>query len=194
MTTGIQNLSRSEILETAQVLRQSSQDGTPRVYTPDETAVLDAADMIVRERESGGIGGMIESAISALRGERVAAELALQKARQREAEVEALLQKKAGMQKAIELEKQALEKIKNLVTDYRQRITPEAEQTAMRSRFWARHDARFGEHLVHAVAGITEARLIALMLPDYERMSREEIGKLEREVADIDKQISKAKR
>lgn len=194
MITGIQNLSRSEILETAQALRQSSQDGIPRVYTPDETAVLDAADRIVRERESGGIGGIIESAISALRGERVAAEMALQKARQREAEVEALLQKKAGLQKAIADEKEALVRIKNLAADYRQRVTPEAEQTAMRSRFWARHDARFGEHLIHAVAGITEARLIASMLPNYERMSREEIAKLEADIADIDRQISKARK
>ena len=187
-------MSRSEILEAAQALRQSSQDGIPCVYTPDESAVLDTADMITNERRSTGITGVIESALAAIRGERASAELALQKARQREAELETLIQQKAGVLKAIERERDALAGIEALILDYRKRTSPKAERDQMRSRFHARMDARFQEHLPHAVQGILEARLILEMLPDYAEMSRAEILKMEADLGEIDRKISKAKK
>ncbi len=191
----LDNLSRSEILERAAAIRAGAPVAdAPYVLTPEESEILRQADLISNERRSTGIGGVIESALAAIRGERASAEAALAKARAREAEVESLIHQKAGLDKALDSERAALKRIEQLITEYGKRTTPKAERDTMRSRFGARHDARFAEHLPHAIAGILEARLIAEMLPDYAEMSREEIGKLEAEIADIDRKISKARK
>jgi hypothetical protein len=191
----LDDFSRSEILERAAAIRASApiQDA-PHILTAEESEILRQADLISNERRSTGIGGVIESALAAIRGERASAEIALQKARQREAEVESLIHQKAGLDKALDNERTALKRIEQLITEYGKRTTPRAERETMRSRFGARHDARFQEHLPHAVSGIWEARLIAEMLPDYREMSLAEIAKMESEIADIDKKINRAKR
>jgi hypothetical protein len=191
----LDNFSRSEILERAAAIRAGAPvEDAPHILTPEESEILRQADLITNERRSTGISGIVESALAAIRGERASAEIALQKARQREAEVESLIHQKAGLDKALENERTALKRIEQLITEYGKRTTPKAERDTMRSRFGARHDARFQEHLPHAIAGILEARLIAEMLPDYAEMSRQEIAKMESEIADIDRKISKAKR
>jgi hypothetical protein len=193
MSANIESMSRSEILEAAQALRQSSPDGLPRIFTNDESAIIQAADMITNERKSSGITGLIESAVAAVRGERVAAEMALQKAREREGKIETLLQQQSGIESALEMERQALATIKKLIADYAQRTSPEAEGEAMTSRWHFRHDPRFPEHLVHAVAHIANNRLIAQALPLYLAKSKAEIERLEVDVKEIKKQISKAR-
>ena len=195
MSATIDTMSRSEILERAAAIHTSAPvEEAPHILTPEESEILRQADMITNERRSTGVIGVIESALAAIRGERASAELALQKARQREAELETLIQQKAGVLKAIERERDALAGIEALIIDYRKRTTPKAERDTMRSRFHARHEARFQEHLPHAVAGILEARMIAELLPDYAELCRAELGKLEADISDIDKQISKAKK
>jgi hypothetical protein len=191
----LDDFSRSEILERAAAIRAGAPvEDAPHILTAEESEIIRQADLITNERRSTGIGGVIESALAAIRGERASAEIALQKARQREAEVESLIHQKAGLEKALEREREALQRIEAALVDYRKRTTPKAERDTMRSRFHARHEARFQEHLPHAVQGILEARMIAEMLPDYAEMSRQEIGKLEAEAADIDKRISKARK
>ena len=195
MSTTTDTMSRSEIMERAAAIRASAPvEEAPHILTPEESEILRQADMITNERRSTGITGVIESALAAIRGERASAELALQKARQREAELETLIQQKAGVLKAIERERDALAGIEALVIDYRKRTSPKTERDQMRSRFHARHEARFQEHLPHAVAGILEARLILEMLPDYAEMSRAEILKMEADLGEIDRKISKAKK
>jgi hypothetical protein len=191
----LDNFSRTEILERASAIRANAPvEDAPHILSPEESEILRQADLITNERRSTGIGGVIESALAAIRGERASAEAALAKARAREAEVEALIHQKAGMEKAIANERAALQKIDEMIVEYRKRTTPKAERDKMRGRFHARHEARFPEHLPHAVQGILEARLIAEMLPDYREMSLAEIAKMESEIADIDRKISKAKR
>lgn len=191
----LDDFSRAEILERAAAIRASAPvEDAPHILTTEESEILRQADLISNERRSTGIGGVIESALAAIRGERASAEAALAKARAREAEIEALIHQKAGIAKALDNERTALKRIEQLTTEYGKRTTPRAEREAMRSRFGARHDARFPEHLPHAVAGILEARLIAEMLPDYAELSRQEIAKMESAIADIEKRISKAKR
>ena len=188
-------MSRSEILERAAAIHTSAPvEDAPHILTAEKSEIIRQADLIANERRSSGIGGVIDAALAAIRGERATAEAALERARSREAEVEGLISQKAGLQKAMEAEKSALKKIEELITEYRRRTTPEAERDTMRSRFGARHDARFPEHLPHAVAGILDARMIAEMLPDYAALCREEIAKLEADISDIERKITKAKR
>jgi hypothetical protein len=195
MSATTDTISRSEILERATAIHTSAPvEEAPHILTPEESEILRQADLITNERRSTGITGVIESALAAIRGERASAELALQKARQREAELETLIQQKAGVLKAIERERDALAGIEALIIDYRKRTSPKAERDQMRSRFHARMDARFQEHLPHAVQGILEARLILEMLPDYAQMSRAEILKMEADLGEIDRKISKAKK
>jgi hypothetical protein len=191
----LDDFSRSEILERAAAIRAGAPvEDAPHILTTEESEIIRQADLITNERRSTGISGIVESALAAIRGERASAEIALQKARQREAEVESLIHQKAGLGKALDREREALQRIEAALVDYRKRTTPKAERDTMRSRFHARHEARFQEHLPHAVQGILEARMIAEMLPDYSELCRAEIGKLEAEIADIDKKISKARK
>jgi hypothetical protein len=195
MSATTDNMSRSEILERAAAIRASAPvEEAPHILTPEESEILRQADLITNERRSSGITGIVETALTAIRGERASAELALQKARQREAEIESLIHQKAGLGKALDREREALQRIEAALVDYRKRTTPKAERDTMRSRFHARHEARFQEHLPHAVQGILEARMIAEMLPDYAALTRAEIGKLEADIADIDRKISKARK
>ena len=188
-------MSRSEILERAAAIRASAPvEEAPHILTPEESEILHQADMITNERRSSGISGIVEAALATIRGERANAELALQKAREREAEIESLIHQKAGLGKALDREREALQRIEAALVDYRKRTTPKAERDAMRSRFHARHEPRFQEHLPHAVQGILEARLIAEMLPDYAELCRAEIAKLEADIADIERKISKARK
>jgi hypothetical protein len=188
-------MSRSEILERAAAIRASAPvEEAPHILTPEESEILRQADMITNERRSSGISAIVESALTAIRGERASAEAALQRAREREAEIESLIHQKVGLGKALDREREALQRIEAALADYRKRTTPKAERDAMRSRFHARHEARFQEHLPHAVQGILEARLIVEMLPDYAALCREEIAKLEADIADIDRKISKARK
>jgi hypothetical protein len=191
----LDDFSRSEILERAAAIRAGAPvEDAPHILTAEESEIIRQADLISSERRSTGITGVIESALAAIRGERASAELALQKARQREAEVESLIHQKAGLGKALEREREALQRIESALVDYRKRTTQKAERDTMRSRFHARHEARFQEHLPHAVAGVLEARMIAELLPDYAELCRAELGKLEADISDIDKQITKAKK
>ena len=186
-------LSRSEILERAASIRAALPEGTPSVIDAADSAILQQADLISRERRSFGIASVFDTLTSAIRGERAAAEAALERARSREAQIEKLLTTQAGLERAIQLESVALQRIEDLTTDYKARTSPASEASAMLERFHARHDPRFPEHLQHAVAGITTNRLILEALPAYSKQSRAEIASLETELQAIQKQISKLK-
>ena len=186
-------LSRSEILEKAATIRAALPEGTPSVINPADSAILAEADMISRERKSFGISSVLDSLTSAIRGERAAAEAALDRARGREAAIEKLLTTQSGIEQAIQLESVALQRIEDLTIEYKARTSPAAEASAMLERFYARHDPRFVEHLQMAVAGITTNRLICEALPAYSQQSRAEIASLETELAAVQKQISKLK-
>ena len=189
----LETLSRSEILERAASIRAALPEGTPCVIDPHDSEILAQADLISRERKSFGIASVLDTLTSAIRGERAAAEAALERARSREAQIEKLLTTQAGLEQAIRLETTALQRIEDLTAKYKSATSPAAEATAMTTRFYARHDARFEEHLQHAVAGITTNRLICEALPAYAKQSRAEIASLEAELQAIQKQISKLK-
>ena len=189
----LETLSRSEILERAASIRSALPDGTPSVINPADSAILAQADLISRERRSFGIASVFDTLTSAIRGERAAAEAALERARSREAQIEKLLTTQAGLEQAIQLESTALQRIEDLTIEYKSKTSPAAEATAMLERFHARHDARFPEHLQHAVSGITVNRLICEALPSYAKQSRSEIASLETELQVVQKQISKLK-
>ena len=187
------NFSRTEILEKAQAIRAVLPEGTPSVIDAADSAILQQADMISRERRTFGIAAVFESLTSAIRGERAAAQAALDRANHREAQIEKLLTTQSGIERAIQLESTALQRIEDLTAEYKTRTSPASEAAAMLERFYARHDPRFPEHLQHAVAGIATNRLIVEALPAYSKQSRAEIASLETELQAIQKQISKLK-
>jgi len=189
----LETLSRSEVLERAASIRAALPEGTPSVINPADSAILAEADMISRERKSFGISSVLDSLTSAIRGERAAAEAALDRARSREAAIERLLTQQAGLERAIELETVALQRIEDLSVKYKTATSPASEATTMLGRFYARHDARFEEHLGMAVAGVSQNRLVAEALPSYAKQSRAEIASLETELAAVQKQITKLK-
>jgi len=189
----VELLSRSEILERAASIKAALPMDTPSVINPADSAILAQAEMISRERKSFGINGVFESLTSAIRGERAAAEAALDRARGREAAIEKLLTTQAGLEQAIQLESTALQRIEDLSEKYKSATSPAAEATTVLGRFYARHDPRFVEHLQMAVAGITTNRLILEALPAYSKQSRAEIASLEAELAVVAKQITKLK-
>ena len=187
------NLSRSEILEKAQAIRAALPLDTPSVINAADSEILAQADLIARERRTFGITTVIDTLTAAIKGERAAAEAALERARSREAAIEKLLTTQSGIEKAIQLETVALQRIEDLTIEYRAKTSAAAEAAAMLERFYARHDPRFPEHLQHAVAGITTNRLIFEALPNYSKQSRSEIAALETELQVVQKQISKLK-
>ena len=189
----VELLSRSEILERAASIKAALPMDTPSVINPADSAILAQAEMISRERKSFGINGVFESLTSAIRGERAAAEAALDRARGREAAIEKLLTTQSGIERAIELESVALQRIEDLTIEYRAKTSPANEATTMLERFHARHDPRFPEHLQHAVSGITTNRLILEALPAYSKQCRSMIASLEAELAVVAKQITKLK-
>jgi len=189
----LETLSRSEVLERAASIRAALPEGTPSVINPADSAILAKAEMISRERKSFGISSVLDSLTSAIRGERAAAEAALDRARGREAAIEKLLTTQAGLEQAIQLESTALQRIEDLSKKYKSATSPAAEATAMTTRFYARHDARFEEHLQMAVSGISQNRLVAEALPSYAKQCRSMIASLEAELAAVQKQISKLK-
>ena len=189
----LDNLSRSEILERAASIRAALPLDTPSVINAADSAILAEADMISRERKTFGIAAVFDTLTAAIKGERAAAEAALERARSREAAIEKLLTQQAGLERAIELETVALQRIEDLSVKYKTATSPASEATTMLGRFYARHDARFEEHLGMAVAGVSQNRLILEALPAYARQSRAEIAALETELAAVQKQISKLK-
>ena len=189
----LETLSRSEVLERAASIRAALPEGTPSVINPADSAILAKAEMISRERKSFGISSVLDSLTSAIRGERAAAEAALDRARSREAAIERLLTQQAGLERAIELETVALQRIEDLSVKYKTATSPASEATTMLGRFYARHDARFEEHLGMAVAGVSQNRLVAEALPSYAKQCRSMIASLEAELAVVAKQITKLK-
>ena len=179
----LETLSRTEILERAASIRAALPMDTPSVINPHDSAILAQADLISRERRSFGIASVFDSLTSAIRGERAAAQAALDRANHREAQIEKLLTTQSGIERAIQLESTALQRIEDLTAEYKTRTSPASEAAAMLERFYARHDPRFPEHLQHAVAGITTNRLILEALPAYSKQSRSEIAALETELA-----------
>jgi hypothetical protein len=104
----LDNLSRSEILERASAIKAALPQDGPSIIDPADSAILAQADLISRERKTFGIANVFESLTSAIRGERAAAEAALERARNREAAIEKLLTEQAGLERAIQLETTAL--------------------------------------------------------------------------------------
>ena len=189
----LDNLSRSEILEKAATIRAALPLDTPSVINAADSAILAEADMISRERRTFGITTVIDTLTAAIKGERAAAEAMLDRARNREARIEKLLTTLSGIERAIQMEAVALQRIEDLTIEYRAKTSAASEAAAMLERFYARHDPRFPEHLQHAVSGITTNRLICEALPAYAKQSRAEIASLEAEFAVVQKQISKLK-
>ena len=186
-------LSRSEILERAASIRAALPEGTPSVIDAADSAILQQADLIARERKTFGIAAVFDTLTAAIKGERAAAEAALERARSREAQIEKLLTTQSGIERAIQMEAVALQRIEDLTAEYKARTSPASEAAAMLERFYARHDPRFPEHLQHAVSGIAQNRLILEALPSYSKKCRAEIASLEAELQAVQKQISKLK-
>ena len=189
----LETLSRSEILEKAATIRATIPQDGPSFINPAESAILQQADMISRERRTFGITTVIDTLTAAIKGERAAAEAMLDRARNREARIEKLLTTQSGIERAIQMEAVALQRIEDLTIEYRAKTSAASEAAAMLERFYSRHDPRFPEHLQHAVSGITTNRLICEALPAYAKQSRAEIASLEAEFAVVQKQISKLK-
>jgi hypothetical protein len=188
----IATMSRSEVLERARAIRASAPaDGAQHIFPPDESAILEEADRIVGERRASGIEAIVDTAIAAVRGERVAAERKLEMARRREADIEEAIRQQAANADAIKREKEALGRLHAMMADFERRTTPEAEGEAMTSRWHFRHDPRFAEHLPLAVQHIQNNRLIATALPLYLAKTKAEIDRLESEGKVIAKKIAR---
>lgn len=180
-------MTNEEIIQQASAIRRESAGASQYIFSAAEADMIDQADRITRERQSLGISGLIESAVAAIRGERASAEKALARAREREGRIEQTIARQALIQKALGRERGCLEKLRQMEG------TKSDERSSMLSRFWARHEPRFAEHLSQMAAKILADRIVAEALPLYVAEQEREVAKLENELASVAKELSKLK-
>ena len=186
------NLTRSEILEQAATIRASAPVAdAPHILTAEESNIIRQADMIINERRSSGIGGVIESALAAIRGERATAEAALERARRSEAAAEALLAERAGLEKNLVRQREVLEKLKQMAKSAASQVTPQAEEKHFLSRFAHADHYLLPDHLRQVAIEIVQNRIIAQYAQLYVERQNEGVAEAEARLKEIAKQVAK---
>ena len=187
------NLSNSEILESAQALRDRTDEILQYVFTPDEAALLQHEKEILETRRRGGFGGIVDSLCGTFAGKRATAEKMLIEAREAEAEVERLLTEQGALEAGRAKQEQVLSRLHDIARGYHAKVTPEAERAHFLSRFWAVDDFRLPGHLNQLANEINTARVLAEYIDEYVSMQRGVVASAKDRVAEISKQISKIK-
>ena len=186
------NLTRSEILEQAATIRESAPVGdAPHILTAEESNVIRQADMIINERRASGIGGVIDAALAAIRGERATAEAALERARRGEAAAEALLAERAGLEKSLLRQREVLVKLKEMAASAASRATAEAEEEHFLSRFAHADHYLLPDHLRQVAIEIVQNRIVAQYAQLYVERQNGAVAEAETRVKEISKQVSK---
>ena len=187
------NLSNSEILESAKALRDRTSEILQYVFTPDEAALLQQEKEILETRRRGGFAGVVDSLVGSFAGKRQTAERMLIEARQAEAEVERLLTEKGALESGMQKQQAVLQRLQDIARGYHAKVTPEAERAHFLSRFWAADDFRLPGHLNTVANEIGTARILAQFIDEYVSMQQGVVKNAKDRVAEISKAISKIK-
>lgn len=181
----IADLAPTEILERAKAIRRTD----AKVISSEDADILAAADRIEKERAATGVGEMIATVVGKLTGQRQKAEEMLREARLKEAEIEALAHKKSRLLANLEVERATLTRLKEQAAKLVEATTPEAERTAMLSRFWARHEPQFMSHLQEACRAIAANRVAASAIKLYVEEQKSQVETVEAEIKSVDKEL-----
>ena len=187
------NLSNSEILESAKALRDRTSEILQYVFTPDEAALLQQEKEILETRRRGGFAGVVDSLVGSFAGKRQTAERMLIEARQAEAEVERLLTEKGALQAGMAKQQQVLQRLQDIARGYHAKVSPEAEKAHFLSRFWAADDFRLPGHLNTVANEIGTARILAQFIDEYVSMQQGVVKNAKDRVTEISKAIAKIK-
>ena len=187
------NLSNSEILESAKALRERTSEILQYVYTPDEAALLQHEKEILETRRRGGFGGIVDTLCGTFAGKRATAEKMLIEARQAEAEIERLLTEKGTLESGMQKQQAVLQRLEDIARGYHSKATPEAEKAHFLSRFWAADDFRLPGHLNQVANEINTARVLAQYIDEYVSMQRGVVKNAQDRVGEISKAIAKIK-
>ena len=187
------NLSNSEILESAKALRDRTSEILQYVFTPDEAALLQQEKEILEIRQRGGFGGIVDSLVGTFAGKRATAEKMLIEARQAEAEIERLLAEQGALEAGRAKQEAVLQRLHDIARGYHAKVTPEAERAHFLSRFWAVDDFRLPGHLNQVATEINTARVLAQYIDTYVDMQQGVVKNAQDRVSEISKQISKIK-
>ena len=182
------NLSNSEILAKAQEIR--ARDGI-EMLDAEQSEILFKADAILNARRSSGIAGIVESALSKIVGERRSAEMSLEKARRDEANAEALLAERAGLEKNLIRQREVLERLRQMATSAASQATPAAEEAHFLSRFAHADHHSLGAHLQQVALEIAQSRIIAQYSPLYVAAQNKAVAEAEARLKEISKAVSK---
>ena len=182
------NLTNSEILAKAQSIRARNDVA---MLSPEDSQICFQADSIVNGRRSSGIAGIVESALSKIVGERRSAEMALEKARRDEANAEALLAERAGLEKNLVRQREVLEKLKQMEKAAASQVTPQAEEEHFLSRFAHADHYLLPDHLRQVAIEIVQNRVIAQYAQLYVMRQNEAVAEAEARLKEISKQVSK---
>ena len=187
------DLSNTEILESAKALRERVAEIPQYVFSPDEAALLQREKEILETRQRGGFGGIVDSLVGTFAGKRKTAERMLIEARQAEAEVERLLTEKGALEAGMAKQQQVLQRLEDVARGYHAKVSPEAEKAHFLSRFWAADDFRLPGHLNQVANEINTARVLAQYIDLYTDMQRGVVEAAEKRVTEISKAIAKIK-
>ena len=187
------DLSNTEILESAKALRERVAEIPQYVFSPDEAALLQREKEILETRQRGGFGGIVDSLVGTFAGKRKTAERMLIEARQAEAEVERLLSEKGTLEAGMAKQQAVLQRLQDMARGYHAKVSPEAEKAHFLSRFWAADDFRLPGHLNTVANEIGTARILAQFIDEYVSMQQGVVKNAKDRVSEISKAISKIK-
>jgi hypothetical protein len=187
------DLSNTEILESAKALRERVAEIPQYVFSPDEAALLQREKEILETRRRGGFAGVVDSLVGTFAGKRQTAERMLIEARQAEAEIERLLSEKGTLEAGMAKQQQVLQRLEDIARGYHAKVTPEAEKAHFLSRFWAADDFRLPGHLNQVANEINTARVLAQYIDEYVSMQQGVVKAAKDRVTEISKAIAKIK-
>ena len=187
------NLSNTEILESAKALRDRTSEILQYVFTPDEADLLQREKEILETRRRGGFAGVVDTLVGTFAGKRATAEKMLIEARQAEAEIERLLTEKGTLEAGMAKQQAVLQRLEDIARGYHAKVSPEAERAHFLSRFWASDDFRLPGHLNQVASEISTARILAEYIDLYTDMQKGVVAAAQDRVSEISKQISKIK-
>ena len=183
-------LSRSEILEAAQKIRESDE----KILTPEQAQILADADRISLERRSSGIAGVVDSVLDVFRSDRQKAEAALERARGKEAEVEKLLADRSGLQAEVARAESTLERVKNLARFAQEQGQPTALEAVWQSKTWALGESNFYAHAALAAQEVSTRRELANGFEFYVKAAAAALEAAQQRLATIERQLQKARK
>jgi hypothetical protein len=183
-------MSRSEILEAAQKIREASE----QILTAEQTQLLEQADLISRERKATGITGIVDGFLDALRGERQAAEAQLQRARDREAAIEKLLADSVEAEGEVQRAKATVTKIEKLAASAQAQAQECELAKVWESRRWAMNEPNFFAHVQQCAVEVSTRRELVAGFAYYVTAAQAALVAARERLAGVEKTLAKARK